>query len=74
MANRDLDRAEIETLESLIDGANLGAVLMALSEICGEKAEHIRANWQDAATARVWDEACGVIGMASASVAHTLHV
>lgn len=63
---RDLERGERDTLESLIDAAGLCAVLQALSEICGEKADHIRASYSDAVTARAWDSACGVVGVASA--------
>lgn len=62
MANRDLTPLERVTLESLIDSTNLQSVLMGLSEICGEKAEHIRTNWQDTQTARVWDTAGGLLG------------
>lgn len=45
-----------DQLESLIDSKSLQAVLSAIAEICAEKAEHIRTNWQDNATARVWDQ------------------
>jgi hypothetical protein len=45
-----------DTLESIIDGATLADVLNAISEICYEKADHIRTNWQDANTAKVWDK------------------
>jgi hypothetical protein len=44
------------TLETLIDKHGLAAVLSAMSEVCAEKAEHIRSNWQDRATAKPWDE------------------
>lgn len=47
---------------------------MALSEICDAKAEHIRENWQDHTTARTWAQACGLVGIAAASVNHKLHV
>lgn len=63
MKNRDLTQEEKNTLESMIDSANLSAVLEAISDICGEKAEHIRANWQDNALAKDWDTACGKIGL-----------
>jgi hypothetical protein len=32
-------------------------VVTGLEMICSEKAEHIRANWQDKVTARPWDRA-----------------
>jgi hypothetical protein len=62
---RDLTKPEMEVLEGLIDRCGLQAVCEALSEICGEKAEHIRHCWQDPALARVWDTACGRLGVAS---------
>jgi hypothetical protein len=59
---RDLTSDEVIKLEGLVDASSLQGVLMALSEICGEKAEHIRTNWQDRGLARQWDTACGAIG------------
>ena len=41
-------------LESMIDETSLYAVLDAICDICHEKADHIRCNWQDEATARPW--------------------
>ncbi len=46
-----------EELESLIDSSSLLDVLTALELVCREKADHIRVNWQDRATARPWDRA-----------------
>jgi hypothetical protein len=63
MTNRDLNTTERATLESIIDSTNVQSVLMALSEICGEKSDHIRDNWQDVLTARAWANACGAIGL-----------
>jgi uncharacterized protein with HEPN domain len=61
--NRDLTKQEAETLEAIIDASSLQAVVMALSEICGEKSEHVLTNWQDKALAREWAEACGQLGV-----------
>lgn len=44
-------------LEHMIDDHGLSAVLEAISEICGEKAEHLRANWQDKDQANQWEKA-----------------
>lgn len=43
-------------LELLIDRVGLAAVVQTLAEICFEKADHIRTDWQDGATARPWDK------------------
>lgn len=44
-------------LEALLDRSDPYSVLLALSEICQEKAEHIAENWQDASLARTWRQA-----------------
>lgn len=43
-----------ETLEGAIDRYGLAHVLLCVSALCDEKAQHIRINWQDAKTARPW--------------------
>lgn len=47
----------IEKLEELVDGSDLSSVTIALGLLCSEKAEHLRCNWQDEITAKVWDRA-----------------
>lgn len=44
-------------IEQMIDALGMFRVLGLLSEICYEKAEHIRSNWQDSNMARSWDRA-----------------
>jgi len=51
-----------DQLEALIDHTSLYDVLKALEDICILKADHIRENWQDQATAQVWDVASRKIG------------
>jgi hypothetical protein len=65
---RDLDQQEKNQIEALIDSCGLSSVLMALSEICGEKAEHIATNWQDATLAKHWATAEGRIGVIVPSI------
>ena len=43
-----------ETLEKLIDAHGLMEVIEALAVIAGEKAEHVRVNWQDSSLAESW--------------------
>lgn len=59
---RDLTPSESATIEALIDSAGINSVLMALSEICGAKSEHIAHAWQDAHLAKRWATLCGAIG------------
>lgn len=61
--NRDLTPDESATLESLIDSTNLQSVIMALSEICGARAERIAADPAFASLARRWREAEGALGV-----------
>src|SRR5262249_29516103 len=41
-------------LEAMVDAVGLRNVLYALEHICHEKAEHLKANWQDSRTAKAW--------------------
>lgn len=59
-------------LEAEIDKHGLDHVLIALECICGEKAEHIRANWQDRKTARPWDMWSKRFGKLAREVEETL--
>lgn len=42
-------------LEEMVDKVGVHNVLYALAKICFDKAEHVRANWQDRTTAGVWN-------------------
>lgn len=48
---------DCEILEMKVDAHGVEGVLNMLSEICSEKAEHLRGNWQDEREAKVWDKA-----------------
>lgn len=56
-----LSQDEKTDLELLIDRTSATEVLIALCEICGDKAEHIRENWQDDETCKPWDKAAAVL-------------
>ena len=43
-----------ETLERLIDQSSLLDVLVGLSLVCAEKAEHLKVNWQAPREGRPW--------------------
>jgi hypothetical protein len=64
-SHRDLNQSELDTLEGLVDGAGIEAVLQGLSVICGLKAEHISHSWQDAPLAKRWATLEGALGVAS---------
>jgi hypothetical protein len=54
MAKHSIDNIT-EDLEAMVDKHGLTHVLVGLSLVCSEKAEHIRINWQDKALAKDWD-------------------
>jgi hypothetical protein len=58
----DLTKPEVEQLEKLIDQRGIASVLMAISEICGEKAEHITSTWVNHKLAKQWATIAGHIG------------
>lgn len=45
----------IDEVERLIDTHGLAAFLETTATVCNLKADHIRENWQDDATAQPWD-------------------
>jgi hypothetical protein len=55
-------------LEILVDSYGVKAVLEALAQVCREKADHIRTNWQDQATAEVWEQNADRIDVAAMKV------
>jgi hypothetical protein len=46
----------MEELERLVDQYGLHRVTDWLADICAQKAEHIRHNWQDEKMARLWEK------------------
>ena len=59
---RPVNSAEYSALEKLIDECGGRAVILAVSDIFGDKAEHIRANWQDDALGHDWQSAANLLG------------
>ena len=53
---RALIPAQVEVLESIIDRSSFSAVLAAMRDIAWEKADHVRAHWQDETTAAYIDK------------------
>lgn len=58
-----LSEQQMSDLEALIDSRSIEQVLIAISEICGAKAEHVAHAWQDAALAKRWATIEGAIGV-----------
>lgn len=49
-------------LEAMVDKVGVSNVLHALAYIAGQKAAHIETNWQDASSAKAWQERANKIG------------
>jgi hypothetical protein len=63
----------VEALEALVDKHGLLHILTGLEIMCGEKAEHVRSNWQDETLAKAWDSAGKAIYRAAIS-AHVTYL
>lgn len=67
-------RTNIENLETvlepIIDESSLEEVLQVLVNICDEKANHIRKNWQDHTTANAWDKDAWTIKQIISKIIH----
>lgn len=70
---KDLNPSAQATLENLVDVHGLCAVLQSLSSVCDEKADHIRASYDDQNLARAWRLASAIVGIASCD-AHVMRV
>jgi hypothetical protein len=58
-------------IELIIDQVGLSKFLFKVSEICHEKADHLRTNWQDANAAREWDADAKAIEKLAAKIRST---
>lgn len=64
---------ELWHIEETIDQHGLATVLETIGDICHGKADHLRSNWQDEETAKLWSRAgAKVSGMATNQ--HVLNV
>ena len=63
-----LTQDEAVALEALVDRCDLETVVDALGLICAEKAEHLRSNWQDGASAKLWDKRCRALQKLAAQI------
>jgi hypothetical protein len=44
-----------QQLERFVDSHTLATVIDNLAEVCRDKAEHLRSNWQDEQAAKSWE-------------------
>ena len=52
------DRMDVlrDEIEAMVDKESVVTVLELLADVCYLKAEHLRDNWQDTQSAKVWDK------------------
>jgi hypothetical protein len=67
METEDAKRQYENLAEEAIDKYGLQRTLEMIAYTCWEKAEHIRANWQDPKMAKPWENASQIILRASAN-------
>lgn len=48
-------------LEEMMDKYSITTLIETLSSIAGEKAEHVRTNWQDERLGKTWDRMARVL-------------
>ena len=68
-----LTQEQQDTLESILDSATLEDVFDSPDNICYEKANHLRTNWQEEAMGKAWEKAGAKVGGISHSAA-VMHV
>jgi len=56
-----IETKEMYELEDIVDSQGLSNVIDLLSEICYEKADHLRSNWQDESLARSWEKDASIL-------------
>lgn len=62
----EIPTGDLELLEATIDQYGAVAVVGAIAQICRDKGEHLRTNWQDSDTAKCWDDLAKRLERASA--------
>lgn len=60
-----MEMKEREDLEALVDKYAIDGVASVLEQICYEKAEHVRTNWQDENLAKEWERAGKILNRAA---------
>ena len=58
MISHEEYRQRLNTIENMIDSSSVAFVLSHVAQVCAEKGQHIRENWQDERAAKEWDIAC----------------
>lgn len=58
---RGLNETQMRALEDMIDATSVEDLITGVEVVCREKADHIRAEWQDEALAKDWEAVARVL-------------
>ena len=61
----------VEQVEAVVDQCTLLDTVTALELMCYEKAEHLRVNWRDKASATQWERAAKALYTANLTIVKT---
>ncbi len=59
--NAFMENKDKEEIEAIIDRVGMLCFINTVIDICEEKADHIRSNWQDKHLAKVWERKAKVL-------------
>lgn len=68
-----MDSTNRNILEAMIDSYGVEMTLSTLAQLCHEKAEHIRENWQDEILARDWERKGNKVQNVADSLYKSIH-
>jgi hypothetical protein len=50
-----IEHDALALIEEVVDRSSLEHLLELIADLCNDKAEHLRTNWQDVYAARCWE-------------------
>jgi len=71
--NNTMEKLKLDQLEAIIDSDGIEETLAALANLCHEKENHIRENWQDESLANEWRKKGNRIQRLSDSMTETIN-
>ncbi len=60
-----MTKEDKDMIEQIIDRNGLHKTLLLIEDICFEKAEHVRTNWQDEVLSKMWEHAANQVNMSA---------
>ena len=60
------EKISLFDVEEMVNELGVDGILEMISEVCYEKAQHVRENWQDEVLAKQWDKLGSIVDSCSA--------